>query len=104
MTTTTTTIEAIRSESPGLLPLVEESPASAELRVDVIASGTTYPLRDQLAQVGATYDAGSKTWRLTPAQQDRLAEIVGRIASATGNAKARAYEAAWDGIIYKAVR
>ena len=55
-------------------------------------------------EVGATYDGQSKTWRLTPAQQDRLAEIVGRIASPTGNAKARAYEAAWDGIVYTAAR
>ena len=60
-----------------------------------VASGAgTYGLRDLLKESGARWNG--TTWHMTQAQYDRLCVLVGRVASPTGNAKARAYEAAWD--------
>lgn len=62
-------------------------------------SGTTYDLREQLIKAGAVYHAATKVWTMDEAAYDRLRTIVGRIASPTGNAKARAYERAWNGLV-----
>jgi hypothetical protein len=68
-----------------------------------IVSGTTFDLRDQLRAAGAHYDGTSKTWSMDEAAYDKLRTIVGRIASPTGNSKARAYERAWDGLVIEEV-
>ena len=73
------------------------------MTTEYIVSGTTYDLRDQLRAAGARYNAESKAWRMDEAAYDRLRMIVGRIASPTGNSKARAYERAWDGLVIEEV-